>query len=131
MTDYKVINYELGEIYSSDLDKEIVIVSFICYKLSPSDDKHLPKEGTCNVKFFPDRQSFEVEFVFEDTKKKTKTKYEGKIRQLPSKIIPERSTWTIEKGKIVVKLCKEDKNCDWTPMVRFRGLDQLDDEEFP
>ncbi|GFO50658.1 hypothetical protein PoB_007716300 [Plakobranchus ocellatus] len=120
---------QLGELYYSDLNKEIVIVNIICYKLSPSDNKNLPKHGTCDVKFFPDRQSFQVDLVLKDTTEKTKTKYVGKIRQLPSKIIPERSTWTIERGKIVVKLCKEEENCDWTPMVRIRGLDQLGSDE--
>ena len=35
----------------------------------------------------------------------------------------------VKKGYVEVKLQKQDEKCDWTPMVKARGIDQLASDE--
>ncbi|KAK3753918.1 hypothetical protein RRG08_006301 [Elysia crispata] len=126
---YRDLKRVLGEVWAKGVNKEIVTIEIPCDKLIPTENKCLPKNGTCDVKFLPDCRSFEVKLTLKDDKEKTKTRWSFNLRQLPGRIVREKSTWTIVKGMIVVKLHKEEENDDWTLAVRAKGIDQLNSDE--
>ncbi|RUS75285.1 hypothetical protein EGW08_016951 [Elysia chlorotica] len=133
MTDksgYKVLKrYLEASVPKSSLNQKVVTIELCCDKLEPSENRFLPKNGTCDVKFFPDCQSLQVDLVLKDREEMTKTKYTYKVRQLPGRIVPQNCTWTVLEGKILIKLCKEEENEDWTLAVSERGVDQVGSDE--
>ncbi|RUS79703.1 hypothetical protein EGW08_012537 [Elysia chlorotica] len=130
-TDYKVLKRVLGEVCSRDHHKGVVTVEIPCDKLIPTDNRNLPKGGTCNVRFGPESacRSFKVKLELIDEKKKTRTLWNFELRRLPGPIDKQKSSWTIVKGMIVFKLHKLEENDDWTPLVQARGIDQLLSDE--
>lgn len=126
---YQIKRRRLGEVWAKNVEKDIVTLEIPCDNLIPGNDKHSPKNGTCDLNFFVDCRSFEIKLSLKDDKTKIKTKYGFKLRQLPGPINRQKSSWDIKKGMIVVKLHKENENEDWTLPVRAKGIDQLNSDE--
>ncbi|XP_059152067.1 uncharacterized protein LOC131938164 [Physella acuta] len=104
------------KVLALELEDGTVQVEIFAKGLQPGKDVHRPKNGTVLFDWLNSQQGFDIMIKLADRT------VQLIVKRMPGKIVGEKSTWHVEKDKVVIRM-KKAVDVPWADILHTNGID--------